>query len=121
MVQREGEVDMGQGVVHVLLSTSVLKQGAVSVLALLLLLAVSLANDDHDVARRLRGTGDILPMERILQTLGRVHPVRILEITLREKQGYFVYTVEYVDAQGVVWKKQYDAKSGVLLHTGQGK
>jgi uncharacterized membrane protein YkoI len=112
---------MGQGIVHVLLSTSVFKQGAASVLALLLLLTVGLANDDHDVARRLRDTGDIVPVERILQSLSRVHPVRVLEITLQEKQGHEIYTVEYVDAQGVVWKRQYDARSGVSLHTGKGR
>jgi uncharacterized membrane protein YkoI len=113
---------MGQGIVHVFLRTSVLKQGTARVLALLLLLlTVGLANDDHEVARRLRDTGDIVPVERILQTLSRVHPVRVLEITLREEHGSFVYTVEYVDAQGVVWKRQYDAKSGGVLHTGKGK
>ena len=100
-----------------MLSSSALKQSAASIVALLFLLTSSLADNDHDVARRLRKTGDIVPMERILKTLGGARDVRILEITLQEQAGRLVYSVEYIDPNGVVIKRQYDAKSGTLLQT----
>jgi uncharacterized membrane protein YkoI len=99
--------------------------GVASILSLFLLLTVSLADDDHDVAKRLREKGEIIPMEQILQTFGNLRsqsrPVRVLEITLQEKEGRFLYTVEYVDAHGIVWKRQYDAKTGTLLQTRKGE
>lgn len=111
---------MSQRVPHVRTSLSILKQGAASILVLLLMLGMSLAGDDHDVARWLRQSGSSVPMEQILKTLSAAHPARILEITLQKKQERFVYTVEYVDAHGVVWKRLYDAKSGTLLQTTKG-
>jgi uncharacterized membrane protein YkoI len=99
--------------------------GVASILSLFLLLTVSLADDDHDVAKRLREKGEIIPMEQILQTVGNIRPqsrpVRVLEITLQEKEGRFLYDVEYVDAHGIVWKRQYDAKTGTLLQTRKGE
>lgn len=93
---------MGQGLLYIGLSTSGVTQDAAAVLSLLLLLAVHLAHDDHDVAKRPRNTRDIVPMEQILQTLNGGGPLRILAITLQERQGHFVSTIEYVDAHGVV-------------------
>ena len=99
---------------------SILKQVVVGGLLLLLLAVYGIA-EDHYVAKRLRETGQILPIERILQTLSSVHPVSILDVTLRDWQGYFVYSIEYLDARGIVWEKQYDATRGILLRTRKGK
>lgn len=104
---------------HVMVSSSAIKQSAAGILVLFFLLTASLAGNDHDVARRLRKTGDIVPVEQILKTLGGTRDVRVLEITLRERDGHLVYSVEYIDPNGVVLEKQYDAKSGVLLQTRQ--
>jgi uncharacterized membrane protein YkoI len=104
-------------ILHVMVNSSALKQSAASILVLLFLLTSSLADNDHDVARRLRKTGDIVPVERILKTLGGAHDVRVLEITLRERAGRLVYSVEYIDPNGLVIERQYDAKSGALLET----
>lgn len=108
-------------ILHVMVSSSALKQSAASVLVLLSLLSVCLADNDHDVARRLRKRGTIVPVEQILKTLGGIHNVRVLEITLRERQGYLVYSVEYIDPNGVIIRKQYDARSGVLLQMRAGE
>lgn len=116
---------MRQGRLPHMLRMSLLTQGAVSALSLLLLLTVSLADEDHNVARRLRESGQIVPIEQILQTLSRarpdVRPFHVLESTLQDKQDHLVYSVEYLDTQGVVWTRQYDATSGALLHTREGE
>jgi hypothetical protein len=44
------------------------------------------------------------------------HPGRVLEVELRHQYGRPVYTVELVDAHGVVWYLQFDATQGFLLH-----
>ena len=95
----------------------VLKQVIVSVAALLCLLTAGLADSDHDMARRLKKMGNIVPLERILDTLGETRDVRILEINLRERAGRLIYHVEYIDPSGVVIERQYDAQSGALLQT----
>lgn len=112
---------MMRAILHVMVSGTALKQSVASMLVVLFLLTASLADNDHDVARRLRKTGDIVPVERILKTLGGAEDVRVLEITLGEQAGRLVYSVEYIDPNGVVMKKQYDAKSGVLLQMREGE
>lgn len=100
-----------------MVQSAALKQSAASMLALLFLLTSNLADNDHDVARRLRKAGEIVPVERILKTLDEAHDVRVLEITLQKRAGRLVYSVEYIDPNGLVVKRQYDAKSGALLET----
>jgi uncharacterized membrane protein YkoI len=102
-------------------SASVLKQGTAGVLLLLFLLMLSFASDDHDVARRRMETGEIIPIERILDTLSIPRPVRILDVTLQDRAGRSVYMIEYLDPHGTVWKKYYDATSGKLLQSGKEK
>jgi uncharacterized membrane protein YkoI len=80
-----------------------------------LLLIISYA-DDHDVAKRLKDTGDIVPLTTILKAVNTTHPGRVLEVELQHQHGRSVYAVELVDAHGVVWYLRFDATRGVLLH-----
>jgi uncharacterized membrane protein YkoI len=91
-----------------------LMKAAGSLLACLLLI-MSYA-DDHDVAKRLKDTGDIVPLATILKTVSTTHPGRVLEVQLQHQHGRPVYHVELVDAHGVVWYLQFDATQGALLH-----
>ena len=81
----------------------------------LLLLTMSHA-DDHDTAKRLKETGDIVPLATILDTVSTTHPGRVLEVDLQHQHGRPVYRVELVDAHGVVWYLRFDAIQGTLLH-----
>ena len=91
------------------------KQMATGVMILLCLVTMSLADDDHEVAQRLRATGKIVPVERLIESLNNGQSGHILEVTLHNQQGRLVYIIEYLDAHGKVWIKQYDASSGALL------
>jgi uncharacterized membrane protein YkoI len=86
-----------------------------SLLACLLLLTMSHA-DDHNTAKRLKESGNIVPLATILKTVSTTHPGRVLEVELQHQHGRPVYHVELVDAHGVVWYLQFDATQGVLLH-----
>lgn len=79
-----------------------------------LLLAVH-AND-HNVAKQLKDTGDIMPLATILNTIRTTHLGQVLEVELQHQHGGPVYRVELVDAQGVVWYLRFDATRGTLLH-----
>ena len=102
-------------------SVSVLKRSMVAVLLLLFLLTLSFADEDHDIAKRRRETGEIIPIERILDTISSPRPKRVLDVTLQDRGGRSIYIIEYLDTHGTVWKKCYDATSGKLLPLEEGK
>lgn len=88
-----------------------------SLLAVLCLLHIGYADDDHDVAKRLKESGNILPLAKILEAMSIESSGHVLEIELRNHDGRLVYHVELVDAYGVVWYLQFDARRGTLLYT----
>ncbi len=83
-------------------------------LGILLVLPVQ-ADEDHEQARRLKESGQILPLEKIIQSVQAQYPGRILEVELETKHDRYLYEVEILDKHGVVWELLYDAASGQLL------
>lgn len=73
------------------------------------------SDDDHDKARRLRETGEILPLETILEHARRAQPGKVLEVELDRERGVYVYELEVLDDAGVVWKLELDARDGAVL------
>ncbi|MBK9132323.1 MAG: PepSY domain-containing protein [Gammaproteobacteria bacterium] len=91
-------------------------------LVLLSLLLISLAppalfarDDDHEKARRLREAGEIQPLEAILEQVRRVQPGKVIEVDLDREHGIHVYEIEVLDADGVVWELELDARDGAVL------
>ncbi|MBF0294351.1 MAG: PepSY domain-containing protein [Magnetococcales bacterium] len=70
---------------------------------------------DHELARRLVGSGAILPLERILERHPQLREGRLLEVELERKHGRMVYEIEVVHPSGDVAKYHFDAGSGELL------
>ncbi len=87
--------------------------------ALLILLLIScgivIADSDHLKARELVKAGAILPLERILKQVATDHPGHILEVEFEQEDGLFIYEIELVDEQGLVWELEFDAKTGMLI------
>jgi uncharacterized membrane protein YkoI len=77
----------------------------------------TLADDDHLQARRLVEEGVIQPLEKILQQVWVQQPGRILEVELEREQERYIYEIELLDDQGVVWELEIDAQSGEILKT----
>jgi uncharacterized membrane protein YkoI len=73
------------------------------------------ADRSHDDAKRLQESGDILPLERIIEEARIHYPGRIIETELERKKGRYVYEIEIVDEQGVVRQLKYDARDGTLI------
>jgi len=72
-------------------------------------------DDDHEQARRLKDSGQILPLEQIIKAAQAEHRGRVIEVELKTKNGRYVYEVELLDQHGEVWELYFDAASGELI------
>lgn len=80
-----------------------------------LFFSVSLLADDHDKARKLVESGDILPLEIILEQLNKRAKGRVIDVELEHEKGHLVYEIELLDAQGIVREFIFNASDGRLL------
>lgn len=86
-----------------------------SVLLLIgLVSSYSWADDDHERARELVKSGEIMALDQLLQKVIQQQetPLRLLEAELEYESGRLVYELELVDEQGVVRELYFDAKTG---------
>jgi uncharacterized membrane protein YkoI len=94
-------------------------------LALALLLCLSPAafatddheRPDHERAKILRQTGQILPLEKVLSAARSHHMGRVLEVELNyeEDHGGYVYEIKILDTNGEVWEVELEARTGNLI------
>lgn len=90
-----------------------------NIVILLLITCSSLAaaSDDHDEAKRLLDSGDILPLETILETVRTMHPGKILEVEFESEHSQKIYEIELLSSDGKVIELKIDATTGNLLST----
>jgi uncharacterized membrane protein YkoI len=76
----------------------------------------SLADDiDQATARKLRSSGQILPLEKIHTKAKTIKAGKILETELETKNGQYIYEIELLDDKGIVWEIKLNAKTGQLI------
>jgi uncharacterized membrane protein YkoI len=92
-----------------------IRRSSLTVLGVLLTTQLVLADTDYDTARKLRESGDILPLETILHKLEATNPGKVLEVELENKHGQLIYEIELLDAKGKVWKLRVDPRTGDVL------
>ena len=73
------------------------------------------ASDDHDIARQLRDTGEIMPLSELLMQPELANQ-RVLEAELEREHGRLVYELELLDTDGRVRERYFDATTGQPLH-----
>lgn len=73
------------------------------------------SDDDRDAARKLLQSGEILPLETILQKAREIQPGQVLEVDFESKRGRYIYELEILDTDGVVYELYLDARNGELL------
>jgi len=92
---------------------------AIAALLGVLLLAAAVvpaaADDDHVTARKLRESGQIMPLEKIVERARSEKPGEVLETELDRENGRYFYEVEIVDEAGQVWDIKLDAGTGALI------
>lgn len=75
------------------------------------------AGSDHDDARSLRKSGDILPLELILEKIRISYPGKILEVKLATESDQKVYNIDMLSADGIVRRLIINAGTGELLRS----
>ncbi len=85
----------------------------------MVLLTSGVAVADHEQARQLKEAGSILSLETIVERAQRQHAGRVIEVEFERKRDRYVYEVEILDEDGMVWEMSYDAGDGELLKIDQ--
>ena len=75
--------------------------------------------DDHDEAYELLRSGEILPLEKILEISREQVQGRVLEVELEQEDELLIYELEVLDKQGIVWEIKVDAVTGVIIEREQ--
>lgn len=73
------------------------------------------AEEDYQLAKKLRENGEILPLEKILTFARAKKAGEVLETEFKKKHGRYIYEVEILDDKGQVWELKLDAKTGQLI------
>ena len=75
------------------------------------------ADNDHEEARRLLESGDILSLESVLQKARAIQPGKILEVELETEKNQKVYEIELLTSDGRLLELLFDARTGKHLST----
>lgn len=80
--------------------------------------AVIAANhkNDHENARELVVSGDIMPLEEILKTVYKTHQGKVLEIELEQEDNIYSYEIELLDQNNKIWEIEVNAVTGKLIN-----
>jgi uncharacterized membrane protein YkoI len=71
--------------------------------------------DDHERATRAVRSGQILPLQMVLDSLLRDHPGTVLEVELERDDGRWIYEVKLLRSDGQLDKFKLDAKTAAVL------
>jgi len=69
----------------------------------------------HDLADKLESEGHIMTLEEILNIANKAYQGRILEAELETREGAYVYQIDILDNDGVIWELEYNAANGQLI------
>jgi uncharacterized membrane protein YkoI len=96
----------------------VLLTGLVAAILVSFTLPVKAGEDvSHVEARKLQAAGEILSFEKIAEIARKIKSGEILETELERsrKSGLYIYELEILDANGVVWELDINAKTGEMM------
>lgn len=88
------------------------------VTGLLIFLSTPLfADDDHDEAKRLMESGEILALEVVLKKAREIQAGKVLEVELESENNNMIYEIELLSTGGIVFELKFDARTGKHLST----
>lgn len=74
-----------------------------------------MAEDDHDKARKALESGQVLPLQQILQKISKDYPAQVIEVELERKSNGWIYEIKQLSTDGSLSKLEVDARTGVVL------
>lgn len=74
-----------------------------------------MAEDDHDKARKALESGQVLPLQQILQKISKDYPAQVIEVELERKSNGWIYEIKQLSTDGALSKLEVDAKTGIVL------
>ncbi len=74
-----------------------------------------MAEDDHDKARKALESGQVLPLQQILQKISKDYPAQVIEVELERKSNGWIYEIKQLSVDGSISKLEVDARTGVVL------
>ena len=94
-----------------------LRRSAPLLLAFSFLAAPAWASDrdDHERALQAVQSGQVLPLTRVLERLGRQHPGQVLEVELERDGGQWIYEIKLLSADGQLLKLKLDAGTAAVV------
>ena len=90
-------------------------QRTVILLVLLLLIVSGNSHARHDIAIKLESDGKVLSLEKIVEIARQIHDGRVIEAEISTERSGYVYEVEILDEDGVLWDLKFDARNGDLI------
>lgn len=93
---------------------SSISRSLILVLCFLLVTPV-IAEDDHDKAKKALESGQVLPLQQILQKISKDYPAQVIEVELERKSNVWIYEIKQLGADGSLSKLEVDAKTGIVL------
>jgi uncharacterized membrane protein YkoI len=89
----------------------------VAILLILILIAAPAVadRDDHDRARQALEAGEILPLADILDAAEAAGRGRVIELDLERDDGRWVYELELLSPEGLLYEMEIDAATGAVL------
>lgn len=72
---------------------------------------------DHDRARAALQAGEVMPLQKVLETLQRSHPGEVLEVELEHENGRWVYEFKLLQSGGRLVRLDVDARTAAVLRT----
>lgn len=73
------------------------------------------ADSDHERAKKALESGQVLPLQTILQKISKDYPGQVLEVELDQEKGVWIYEIKQLSAKGTILKLDIDAKTGQVL------
>ncbi|MCK5667371.1 MAG: PepSY domain-containing protein [Thiotrichaceae bacterium] len=78
---------------------------------------LSWSDSDHDKAKMLLDSGNILPLQLILDKAHKLYSGRIIEVELENEDNQLVYEIELLTQDGQVLELLFNASTGQHLST----
>lgn len=72
-------------------------------------------HDDQERAWQARRSGEILPLETILNSVLSAYPGELLKIEFDDDDGELIYEMKILTRRGIVLEMEIDARTGKIL------